>query len=369
MVKAGRVSRTVIKPQPGFRAELPGLDLATLIQMTCARRERLVVRVSSYGEEGFLYSADGRLVHATVGDLAGDEAVLRMLAWATGEFSVCERPFPLHPSVATSTEGLLLRAAQRVDEAALDRETDSVLGANVGLAEELEGEETPETRPYAPLPALSMPPPKRPPPPPPPRSARPWPVDAAAPKLNDPPQTWPLSAPASLLQVRSDDDVPTLPTPAPRRDATPTRDEIVPPAGTRKSAPPGALPPVSLGRLSEPPGRRSEPPPQVTLPRPIDPVRAERRPAHDDQLASVRIDARGEVRSSSGGDEQLAQLVAYVSRIAALVQADFALDPFDALHAELSGKRVLIYKEDDELVGTVWRPGSAAQELRQKLGV
>ncbi|HEX5657034.1 MAG TPA: hypothetical protein VFX59_07555, partial [Polyangiales bacterium] len=122
----------------------------------------------------------------------------------------------------------------------------------------------------------------------------------------------------------------------------------------------------------------------VNLPRPVDPARpserrvpppppakarVEAREQNQDVLASVRIDARGEVHSSAGGDEQLGQLVAYVSRIASLVQADFALDPFDALHAELAGKRVLIYQEGDALIGLVMKPSSAAQELRQKLGV
>ena len=57
----GRVSRTEMKATAGFRAELPGLDLATLVQLTCAKRERLVVRVSSYEGEGFIFSAGGRI--------------------------------------------------------------------------------------------------------------------------------------------------------------------------------------------------------------------------------------------------------------------------------------------------------------------
>lgn len=306
LFEAERVSRTVIKPAAGFRAELPGLDLATLIQMTCARRERLVVRVSSYGEEeGYLYSADGALFHATVGTLVGDEAVLRMLAWPTGEFSLCERPFPLRPTIESSTEGLLLRAAQRIDEAALDLETDLVLeeelGPEVSLAEQLEGR---------------------------------------------------------------DEDEPSAP---PARPPAPSKSPSRPPPI------PASLPPVSLGRLSEPPPRRSEPVRRASPPPPPVPSRSSSMSGIPDAgsslLACVRLDPRGDVVGAFGSDEQLAQLVAYVSRIAALVQADFALDPFDALHAELSGKRVLIFQDGRELVGLVMKPSSAAQELRQRLGV
>jgi hypothetical protein len=325
LFKAGRVSRTVIKPEAGFRAELPGLDLATLIQMTCARRERLVVRVSSYGEEGYLFSAEGRLVHASVGTLVGDEAVLRMLSWHTGDFALCDRPFPLRPTVESSTEGLLLRAAQRVDEATLERETDSLMFE--GLSEELEGRDQDEPEPsrtYAPLPVLKLPT----------RSAElsTWPLPAAR----------PVPTLASLLQVRAPDELKTIPAPPPRR----------PPPPPPRSERPSALPPVSLPR-----------PVDTGTPRKSEP------PRDDSVLATVRIDARGEVVTGFGSDERLAQLVAYVSRVATLLQADFALDPFDALHAELSGKRVLIYAEAGELVGVVMKPSAAAQALRQRHGV
>lgn len=537
LVKAGRVSRTVIKPGPGFRAELPGLDLPTLIQMTCARRERLVVRVSSYGEEGFLYSSEGRLVHATTGDLVGEEAVLRILAWPAGDFSLCERPFPLHPTIESSTEGLLLRAAQRDDEAAaLELETDLGLRQEVGLAELLEGEDEDlptlalepaaqqhPFRPYAPLPELNLQA-RREEAPQPHASARvadaplphaspsspltTWPLTSAlAPQYasaGEPPQARSRSgapagaeapALASLLQARPRDDegLPTVPmltphgarpeeprhavlphaaapgsagsayaaprppppprsrtlpvtpalrpmeavahdrstapgrpapssAPAPRasepsprpRQSVPGPAAVAGPAraqapveiaGAKRPSLPDALPPVSLDGIVNPPRRLSEPPPRrtsevparpaperapaaVSLPKPIvtgaqdaarrrlpPPPPAELRrpstPPSEDQsvLASVRMNAQGAVVGSSGGDDQLAQLTAYVARVAALIQDDFALAPFDALHAELAGKRVLIYRSQGELIGMVMKPGSAAQELRQKLGV
>jgi Domain of unknown function (DUF4388) len=574
LVKAGRVSRTVIKPEAGFRAELPGLDLATLIQMTCARRQHAVVRVSSYGQEGYLYSAEGRLVHATLDNLVGEEAVLRMLGWGSGEFSLCERPFPLHPTIESSTEGLLLRAAQLVDEAALDRETDSVLGEEIAasLAEQLEGPDEdecaptahrdefgleqevdsdrdvpedepttmpPEFRPYAPLPNFrtqpapaepplppkGLPPLRRPGFPPPPAQAEAklgsglasqpagWPSEPpaaesaalaepsrvaprvapspVAPAVASPaqpvstvtPRLQPLAAgpllanpPQPPLDTREQDARATVaspgaagrapsarrlapPPPPPRRVVPvtgpkdgparePERSESprkplrpsAPPARARASQaalrpqPVGALPPVSLGPTPAAPGRKSSvPPPAPELPassgaqaplqhaeppRPVgharsslppspgepahspqppegEPARSSRAPssvparrrpppppgaargpfvggeppAGSSLIASVRIDARGEVVGAFGSDEQLPQLVAYVSRVASLLQAAFALDPFEALHAELSGKRLLIFQDQDELVGLVMKPGSAAQELRQRFGV
>jgi hypothetical protein len=380
VVKAGRVSRTVIKPEPGFRAELPGLDLPTLVQMTCARRERLVVRVSSYGEEGFLYSAEGRLLHATVGELVGEEAVLRILSWPAGDFAICERPFPLHPTIETSTEGLLLRSAQRADEAAHERDADIVLDFvldhDAGLAEQLEGEEEDDLGlAVDELIALPTAPARPSVPPPPPPSVHPappvaWPLGSAGPA--------PLLTPPRDTTKRRDGSNPT-PTLASLLQARPPHEEESP-TMRRSSRPP---PPGVLGRSSEQP-RASTPPPvpaarpasrgaptaALRLPPLPPPARKSSVPDEDTAvIASVRIDMHGEVVGAFGGDDQLAQLVAYVSRIATLVQCDFALDPFEALHAELAGKRVLIYHDDNDLVGVVMRPSSAAQELRQRLGV
>lgn len=86
-------------------------------------------------------------------------------------------------------------------------------------------------------------------------------------------------------------------------------------------------------------------------------------------LASVRVDAHGTLIDASGDHDHLTQLVAYVTRLVSLIQADLALDPFEALHAELAGLRVLVLTEAGETFGLLMQPGSAAQALRQRLGL
>lgn len=115
-----RISQTVMSParaeDEGFNVRMPGLDLATLIQMASAQRQRLIVRVLSSGHEGFLFFSQGQLVHATADGFAGEPAVRRMLVWAGGDFQVCERAWPTQTSINASVEALLLRAAQSRDE-------------------------------------------------------------------------------------------------------------------------------------------------------------------------------------------------------------------------------------------------------------
>lgn len=115
-----RVSQTVMSParadETGFNVRMPGLDLATLIQMASSQRQRLIVRVQSSGHEGLLYFSQGQLVHAVADGFAGEIAVRRMLGWPGGDFQVCERAWPSQTSINGSVEGLLLRAAQSSDE-------------------------------------------------------------------------------------------------------------------------------------------------------------------------------------------------------------------------------------------------------------
>lgn len=120
MADLDRVSQTVMSPiraeEVGFNVRMPGLDLATLIQMASAQRQRLIVRVQSQNHEGLLYFMQGQLVHATADGFAGEPAFRRMLDWAGGDFQVCDRPWPTQTSINTSIEALLLRAAQSHDE-------------------------------------------------------------------------------------------------------------------------------------------------------------------------------------------------------------------------------------------------------------
>jgi hypothetical protein len=122
-----RISQTLIKPpagsheaslNEGFRAELPGWDLATLVQMACARGARACVEIERGEQRGYIYMNEGRLIHASLGTLVGEAAIGHMLAWPGGSFALCERPWPLKPSINEHPDVVLLRLAQGRDEAA-----------------------------------------------------------------------------------------------------------------------------------------------------------------------------------------------------------------------------------------------------------
>lgn len=101
----------------GFHAQLSGANLSDLIQMECMTRARRVVRVTTRGNIGYLYFRDGHVGHASTLDLDGEAAALDMLTWDQGTFEVTERDWPPMDTIRTPWQGLLLKAAQRHDDA------------------------------------------------------------------------------------------------------------------------------------------------------------------------------------------------------------------------------------------------------------
>jgi hypothetical protein len=100
----------------GFRVQLTGASLWDLVQMECLARSRRVVQVTGEGGIGYLFLADGGIVHASTSRLVGEPAALEILSWTNGSFSVCERPWPKTPTISTPCEALILRVAKRWDE-------------------------------------------------------------------------------------------------------------------------------------------------------------------------------------------------------------------------------------------------------------
>jgi hypothetical protein len=107
-------------PEAGFSAMLRHAGLWDLVQLRCESRVRCVVCVTSGRQAGYLYFAEGQIVHAATGGVQGERAVLEILSWTSGTWDSCERPWPSVPTITTSWQGLFLRAAQQQDEARRD---------------------------------------------------------------------------------------------------------------------------------------------------------------------------------------------------------------------------------------------------------
>jgi len=115
------VSKPAPSPPAGFSAQLRGASLFDLIQFEATSRGRRVVRVTSEGRSALLYFDDGRVVHAVAGRVTGEPAVREMLGWGKGTFARFDHfdgAWPMFETIGASTESVLLRAAQHLDEGA-----------------------------------------------------------------------------------------------------------------------------------------------------------------------------------------------------------------------------------------------------------
>jgi hypothetical protein len=84
--------------------------------------------------------------------------------------------------------------------------------------------------------------------------------------------------------------------------------------------------------------------------------------------ASVRVSPNGEVLNADGDVEMFGALVAYVTRLSVVLGTELGLEPFDSLHAELGGERLVVFADGPDTVGLLLRAGATAQELRKQLG-
>ncbi len=99
-----------------FIGNLKDIDLFSLLQILCQdeRETRLIITQNGY--EANLFLEKKNLVHATLGDLVGEEAIFSLVAWEQGDFKTY-RPVPAPTqTIFTNWVGLFLEGARRLDE-------------------------------------------------------------------------------------------------------------------------------------------------------------------------------------------------------------------------------------------------------------
>jgi hypothetical protein len=67
-------------------------------------------------DRGFIYLKNGQMVHATVGDLIGEEAIYSLAIWNSGDFQFNPGDEADRQTITKSNTNLLMEAARRLDE-------------------------------------------------------------------------------------------------------------------------------------------------------------------------------------------------------------------------------------------------------------
>jgi hypothetical protein len=99
-----------------FQGSLKELPLPDIIQLVSVSGKTGKFTLSREQERGFIYLKNGQMVHATVGDLIGEEAIYALAIWNAGEFQFNPGEEPERQTITKSNPNLLLAAARRLDE-------------------------------------------------------------------------------------------------------------------------------------------------------------------------------------------------------------------------------------------------------------
>lgn len=97
----------------GSISELPVPDIIQLVSVSGKTGMFLLMRGS---ERGSIYLQNGRIVHAELGPLGGEEAVYALAIWSTGDFQFTPGKESEKTTIDKTNTSLLMEAARRLDE-------------------------------------------------------------------------------------------------------------------------------------------------------------------------------------------------------------------------------------------------------------
>jgi CheY-like chemotaxis protein len=104
--------------QKGFSGTLRQVGLQEVIQMECVGRHSSILEVRNPPAHGQIFIEVGAIVHATIGTLAGEKALAKILSLDGGEFRVQPFKAPAERTIQGRWEVLLMEAARVRDEQA-----------------------------------------------------------------------------------------------------------------------------------------------------------------------------------------------------------------------------------------------------------
>jgi DNA-binding response OmpR family regulator len=110
-----------------LRGSLAQMNVLDLLQSLDMGHKTCSLLLTNNGDKCELFFADGQINHATYGDLKGDQAVYKVLAWAGGNFEIDFNGSSREQSITHSTQGLLMEGLRLLDES--KHNTENVLEA------------------------------------------------------------------------------------------------------------------------------------------------------------------------------------------------------------------------------------------------
>ena len=104
------------------RGSLAQMNVLDLLQSLDMGRKTCALTLTNNGDKCRMFFTEGQINHAAYGDLKGDSAVYKVLAWPNGSFEIDFAGSSSEQTTTQSTQGLLLEGLRLLDEANRDTE-------------------------------------------------------------------------------------------------------------------------------------------------------------------------------------------------------------------------------------------------------
>src|SRR3989449_10553585 len=99
-----------------FQGSLKELPLPDIIQLVSGSGKTGKFTLTRDNDRGCIFLKNGQMVHATVGDLTGEEAIYSLAIWNQGDFQFNPGEEADRQTITKSNTNLLMEAARRLDE-------------------------------------------------------------------------------------------------------------------------------------------------------------------------------------------------------------------------------------------------------------
>jgi len=99
-----------------FQGSLKELPLPDIIQLVSVSGKTGKFTLTRDNDRGYIFLKNGQMVHATVGDLTGEEAIYSLAIWNQGDFQFNPGEEADRQTITKSNTNLLMEAARRLDE-------------------------------------------------------------------------------------------------------------------------------------------------------------------------------------------------------------------------------------------------------------
>ena len=107
-----------------LRGTLAQMSIMDLLQSLEMGHKNCELILTNNGDRCDMYFSDGQINHAVYGNVAGDEAVYKVLNWTAGNFQIDFNGSSTQTTTTRSTQGLLMEGLRLLDEANREAEED-----------------------------------------------------------------------------------------------------------------------------------------------------------------------------------------------------------------------------------------------------